>query len=106
MTSSERIIILHVLGKAVYMYMLMRDEEGRKKEASKVKKQQSKATQHTQGSNFSKDKLAYIYMILAETRPLQWVILYTSRPICCFQLRELWFIDFIMYIVHDEPQLP
>ena len=25
-------------------------------------------------------------------------IFHTSRPICCLQLRELWFIDFIMYI--------
>ena len=35
----------------------MRDEkEGRKEEASKVNKQQGKATQHTQGSHFSKGK--------------------------------------------------
>ena len=35
--------------------VLMRDEEGRKKEASKVKQtdKQGKATQHTQGSHFS-----------------------------------------------------
>ena len=38
------------------MYMLMRDEkEGRKKPA-RSNKQQSKATQHTQGSHFPKEK--------------------------------------------------
>ena len=36
----------------------MRDEEGKKKEASKVKKKQGKATQHTQGSHSS-----YIYIV-------------------------------------------
>ena len=42
----------------LYIYMLMRDAEGRKKEASKIiYKQQGKATQHTQGSHFSKVKL-------------------------------------------------
>ena len=35
-----------------YMHMLMRDEEGRKKEASMVK--QSKGAQNTQGSHFPK----------------------------------------------------
>ena len=38
----------------VYIYMLMRDEEGRKKEARKVKQI---TTQHTQGSHFSKGKV-------------------------------------------------
>ena len=32
--------------------------EGMKKEAARSYKQQSKATQHTQGSHFSKEKLA------------------------------------------------
>ena len=43
----------------IYMYtcMLMRDAEGRKKEASKVIQTiYSKAAQHTQGSHFSKEK--------------------------------------------------
>ena len=40
------------------IYMLMRDEkEGRKKQA-RSNKQQGKATQHTQGSHFSKEKCA------------------------------------------------
>ena len=36
----------------VHTYMLMRDEEGRKKQA-RSNKQQGIATQHTQGSHFS-----------------------------------------------------
>ena len=36
------------------IYMLMRDAEGRKKEARSYK-QQGKATRHTQGSHFSKE---------------------------------------------------
>ena len=42
----------------MFMYMLMRDEEGKKKEASKVIQKQNKSTQHTQGSHFSKEKCA------------------------------------------------
>ena len=43
-----------------YMYMLMRDAEGKKKlkKQARSNKQQSKETQHTQGSHFSKEKLA------------------------------------------------
>ena len=37
------------------MYMFMRDAEGRKKQA-RSNEQQGKATQHTQGSHFSKEK--------------------------------------------------
>ena len=40
----------------LYIHGLMRDEkEGRKKQA-RSNKQQGKATQHTQGSHFSKEK--------------------------------------------------
>ena len=44
----------------VYIHVLMRDEkEGRKKQA-RSNKQQGKATQHTQGSHFSKNELPQV----------------------------------------------
>ena len=48
--------VVHAKGAGTCIYMLMRDAEGRKKEPSKVIQttKQSKATQHTQGCNFSK----------------------------------------------------
>ena len=46
----------HLSFKKMYVHVLMRDEkEGRKKQA-RSNKQQGKATQHTQGSHFSKEK--------------------------------------------------
>ena len=36
-----------------HVHALMRDEDGRKKKASKRSNKQGKATQHTQGSHFS-----------------------------------------------------
>ena len=42
---------LGVLNPKICIYMLMRDAEGRKKQARPYKKQ-SKETQHTQGSHF------------------------------------------------------
>ena len=38
-------------------------KKGRKKQA-RLNKQQGKATQHTQGSHFSKGKMSYVYMYL------------------------------------------
>ena len=49
----------HMMCTCIYMYMLMRDAEGRKegrKKQARSYKQQGKATQHTQGSHFSKEK--------------------------------------------------
>ena len=43
----------HVYTCTWYMYILMRDEE---KKQARSNKQQSKITQHTQGSHFSKQK--------------------------------------------------
>ena len=47
------------LGALRFLHVLIRDDEkeGRKKQARSIK-QQGKATQHTQGSHFSKEKLA------------------------------------------------
>ena len=49
--------VKYIIYMCMYMYMYMRDEEGRKKEASKVKKtkqlRQSNIEQHAQGSHFS-----------------------------------------------------
>ena len=40
----------------MYIYMLMRDEKDGRKKQARSNKQQGKATQHTQGSHFSKVK--------------------------------------------------
>ena len=40
------------------MYMFMRDEKEGRKEQAKPNKQQGKATQHAQGSHFSKENRA------------------------------------------------
>ena len=66
---TKPIFVYRLLAKVRIMNMLMRDEkEGRKKQARSYK-QQSKATQHTQGGHFSKEKRAAlggtcIYMYL------------------------------------------
>ena len=48
----------------MYICMLMRDEKEERKKQARSNKQQSKATQYTQSSHFSKIKMSYMYMYM------------------------------------------
>ena len=83
----------------VCTYMLMRDTDGRKKEARSYK-QQSKATQHTHGSHFScKNELLRVGLEPRTLYTLDWA-LYQLSLVVCITLLASFFLPTASLIKH------